>query len=72
LPIADYPINFICLEMAICQELGYVIYTFISDLFLRTHTPQSQKAPTNIITIPVCHMHEEAAHLMVESATLHQ
>jgi hypothetical protein len=28
--------------------------------------------PTNLIAIPVCHMHEEADHLMIESATLHQ
>ena len=72
LPIADFPINFIRLEKAIRQEPGYVIYTFISDLFSRTRTPQSQKAPTNLIAIPVYHMHEEAAHLTMEQPTLHQ
>ena len=72
LPVADYPINFIHLGKAIRWEPGYIIYTFISNLFSRTRTPQSQKAPTNLITIPVCHMHEEAAHLTIESATLHQ
>jgi hypothetical protein len=66
LPVADFPINFIRLEKVIRWEPGYVIYTFISDLFSHTHTLQSQKAPTNLIAIPVCHMHEEAAHLMME------
>jgi hypothetical protein len=72
LPVNDFPINFIRLEKAIRREPGYVIYTFISDLFSRTRTPQSQKAPTNLIAIPVCHMHKEAAHLTIEQPTLHQ
>ena len=72
LPVNHFPINFIRLEKAIHQEPGYVIYTFISDLFSRTRTPQSQKAPTNLIAIPVCHMHKEAAHLTIEQPTLHQ
>jgi hypothetical protein len=72
LPITGFPINFIRLEKAIFREPGYVIYTFVSNLFSCTHTPQSQKAPTNLITIPVYHIHEEAAHLTIEQATLHQ
>jgi hypothetical protein len=48
-----------------------MIYTFISNLFLRTRTSQSQEAPTDLIAIPV-YMHEEAAHLTMEIATLHQ
>jgi hypothetical protein len=54
------------------RDRGYVIYKFASDLFSRFRTPQPEKAPTNLITILEYHAHEEAAHLVLQEATLHQ
>jgi hypothetical protein len=56
----------------IWRDKGYVIYKFVSNLFSHYHTPQPEKAPTNLITIPEYHAHEEAAHLVLQEPTLHQ
>ncbi len=72
LPVEEYPINFIRLREPIRHEKGYVIYKFTSNLFSHFCTPQPEKAPTELITIPEFHAHSEAAHLVSEEATLHQ
>ncbi|KIM76588.1 hypothetical protein PILCRDRAFT_12641 [Piloderma croceum F 1598] len=72
LPVAEYPINFIRLREPIRRDKGYVVYRFTSNLFSRFHTPQLEKAPTNLIAIPEYHAHGEADHLVSKEATLHQ
>ncbi|KIM78552.1 hypothetical protein PILCRDRAFT_11243 [Piloderma croceum F 1598] len=72
LPVAEYPINFICLKEPIHCDKGYVVYRFTSDLFSCFRTPQLEKAPTNLIAIPEYHAHSEADHLISKEATLHQ
>jgi hypothetical protein len=72
LPIADYPIMFICLKKPIHREEGYVIYQFTCDLFSCSPNPEYLEPPTNLIAIPEYHAHEEAAHLKYEISTLHQ
>jgi hypothetical protein len=60
------------LTKPIRRDQGYVIYKFTSDLFLRFHTPQPEKPPTNLIAIPEFHADNEAAHLTTQEATFHQ
>ncbi|KIM77214.1 hypothetical protein PILCRDRAFT_12214 [Piloderma croceum F 1598] len=67
-----YPIYYICLKEPIHHERGYVFYKFTSDLFLRFHTPQPTKPPTNLIAIPTFHASDEAAHLVIQEETFHQ
>jgi hypothetical protein len=72
LPVADYPVNLICLEKPIRCEEGYIIYQLTTDLLSCSHNPQSLERPTNLIPIPEYHTHKEAAHLKCEIASLHQ
>ncbi|KIM73840.1 hypothetical protein PILCRDRAFT_14910 [Piloderma croceum F 1598] len=72
LPVADYPIIFIHLKKPFHHEEGNVIYQFTCDLFSRSPNPESLEPPTDLITIPEYHAHEEAAHLKYEILTLHQ
>jgi hypothetical protein len=52
LPIADYPVMFICLNKPICHEEGYVIYQFTCDLFSRSPNPESIEPTTNLRELP--------------------
>jgi hypothetical protein len=73
LPVADYPIIFICLNKPIHCEVGYVIYQFTCDLFSRSPNPESIEPTTNLIAISEHHAHEETAHLEYQISTeLHQ
>ena len=72
LPVADYPIIFICLKKPIHREEGYIIYQFTCDLFSRSPNPESIEPTTNLIAIPEHHAHEETAHLKYQISTLHQ
>ena len=72
LPVADYPVMFIRLNKPIHREEGYIIYQFTCNLFSRSPNPESIEPTTNLIAIPECHAHEEAAHLEYQISTLHQ
>jgi hypothetical protein len=63
---------FIRLKKPTHHEEGYIIYTFICDLFSRSPNPESIEPTTNLIAIPELHAHEETAHLEYQISTLHQ